>query len=191
MGFKDVRRRRVALGLSFGEILIAIALIGLIIVVVMGLFVKLMNASTKGLDQTVALDIAQNKLDYTGSSTPRIWMKWHSQFISAHVTQFWSSNTTSAATITGEAHSISDPRTPTLFYYTLTATELTDKGVGPDPFKSDYTNQMGDIYKLDMDVYWWPETATSKNSNATRSEFGRLSVHLDRIVFIENMKPSP
>lgn len=116
-----------------------------------------MNASSKGLDQTVALDIAQNKLDFAAQSTPSKWT-------------FWSS----------EEHSVTDPRTPTPFYYVLTPVELSNA-------TSDYTNRMGDVYRLDMEVYWWPEDPT-KQKVSTRAEYGRLSVKLSRVVYIENMK---
>ncbi|CAN0446559.1 unnamed protein product, partial [Phaeothamnion confervicola] len=88
-----VRGRRKG-GFTTAELLVAFALLAVIITVVIGLFVKLMNASSKGLDQTVALDIAQNKLDFAAQSTPSKWT-------------FWAS----------EEHSVTDPRTPTPFYY--------------------------------------------------------------------------
>ena len=156
---------------SFGELLIAIMLLALIIVVVVGLFVKLMNASTKGLDQTVALDIAQNKLDFAAASTPAKWT-------------FFSS----------EPHSITDPRTPTPFYYVLTAKDMSSY-VGPPGHLLPPSDLMGDLYKLDIDVYWWPANLNVTNVTVTqgtvRQEIGRLSVHLSRAVYIANMKPFP
>ena len=135
--------------------MIAIALLSVIIVIVIWLFLKLMTASTKGLDQTVALDIAQNKLDQASQSSASKWLVYNS-----------------------EAHSVSDPRTPTVFYYTMVASELTDASVAK-------SNMMGDMYKLDLEVYWWPE---GEHKVSVRQEMGRLSVRLSRIVYIENMK---
>ena len=149
--FVGVRRNR---GLTLAELVIAIGLLASIIVIVIGLFVKLMNASTKGLDQTVALDIAQNKLDQAAQSSPSKWLIYNS-----------------------EAHSVTDPRTPTTFHYTLTPRELTSNSAAD--------NKMGDMYHLDLEVYWWPE---KDKEVSTRRDMGRLSVKLSRVVYIENMK---
>ena len=151
---KNRQRNGRQLGVTLGESMVAIAILAVLIVVVIGLFVKLMSASTKGLDQTVALDIAQNKLDQASQSSAGKWQTGNS-----------------------EAHSVSDPRTPTVFYWQMGMDELTEA----DPT----VNLMGDVYKLDLEVYWWPE----KGGNVShRLEYGRQSVRLSRIVYIENMK---
>ena len=148
------RSSRLRTGLTLAELMIAIALLLVVTVIVIGLFLKLMTASTKGLDQTVALDIAQNKLDQAAQSSASKWLIYNS-----------------------EAHSVSDSRTPTIFHYVMTADELTATVPG--------SNTMGDMYKLDLEVYWWPE---EDKRVSTRHEMGRLSVKLSRIVYIENMK---
>jgi type II secretory pathway pseudopilin PulG len=171
---------RRARGFSMGELLIAVALLGLVIVTVIGLFVTLMNGSTKGLDQTVALDIAQNELDFCAGSAPAKWLALNNGTLGL-----------------SETHTVTDPRSPIPFYWVLTPTELSEPSGVTGAAAYDFaahpkTNAMGDMYRLDMDVYWWPDAAKTSVINVTsiasRGGMGRLSVHLSRIVYIENMK---
>jgi len=142
-------------GFTTGELLISVALLAVVITLTIGLFVMLMNASTKGLDQTVAIDICQNKLDQAAQSSANKWVIYNS-----------------------EAHSVTDPRSPTTFHYILNYDELTEHK----------TKAMGDMYRLDMEVYWWPEDP-NQHKVSTRVEMGRLSVRLSRVVYVQNMKP--
>lgn len=147
-------------GLTFAELMISFALLAVVIVVVIGLFVKLLNASTKGLDQTVALDIAQNRLDVVAASPASKWLGF-------------------AKTVD---MAIVDSRSNTTFYYNLTWNELSENGVNID-------NKMGDLYRVDVEVFWWPENTNPSNAKAAeRVEMGKLRVNLSRIVYIENMK---
>ena len=183
----DRRAGRRHRAFSMAELLIAVVILGVVIVTVMGLFLMLMNGSTKGLDQTVALDIAQNELDFCAGSTPAKWLALNGGVMGE-----------------AETHPVTDSSTNTTFYWVLTPTELSvtptplnvsSPPVASDPFNialNPNTNAMGDVYRLDMDVYWWPaaQNATTINvtSIASVSGFGRLSVHLSRLVYIENMK---
>jgi Tfp pilus assembly protein PilV len=145
-------------GLTFAELMISFALLAVVIVVVIGLFVKLLNASTKGLDQTVALDIAQNRLDVVAASPASKWAGF-------------------AKTVD---MAIVDSRSNTTFYYNLTWDELSKDGIKID-------NKMGDLYRVDVEVFWWPDDANNPKASQ-RIEAGKLRVNLSRIVYIENMK---
>lgn len=157
-------------GLTFAEVMIALAILGVVVVTVIGLFVKLMDASTKGLDQTVAIDIAQNRLDLVASSPANKWGGY----------------------VTSTDMTVIDPRSTTTFYYSMKATELSSAGGSPppvDPPASD--NMMGDLYRVDIEVYWWPQdTNHASGSGRVHKEMGRLSVQLSRLVYVENMKPT-
>jgi hypothetical protein len=172
------------------ELLVAVALMAVVIVSVMGLFLMLMNGSTKGLAQTVALDLAQNQLDYCAGSTP---VKWYAL-----------DNNSGILGGVAQVQYLTDSTSTTTFYWVLTPTELSvtpnplnhsSPPLPSDPFNpvlNPNTNQMGDVYKLDMDVYWWPDARNSfvysLDSIASRATMGRMSVHLSRVVYIENMK---
>ena len=145
-------------GLTFAELMISLALLAVVIVVVIGLFVKLLNASTKGLDQTVALDIAQNRLDVVASSPASKWAGFAST----------------------QGMAIVDSRSMTTFHYKLIYEELSSPGGQAD-------SKMGDLYRVDVEVFWWPDDQNNPQA-AKRTEMGQLKVNLSRIVYIENMK---
>jgi hypothetical protein len=63
-----------------------------------------------------------------------------------------------------------DPGSSTVFYYQLKPRLITDPS----------SSQMGDLYRLDVDVYWW-----QNQSQPNRRDYGRLNVHLARVVFVE------
>ncbi|MBX3171287.1 MAG: hypothetical protein KF760_28015 [Candidatus Eremiobacteraeota bacterium] len=46
-------------------------------------------------------------------------------------------------------------------------------------------NAMGDLYRLDLEVWWWPQ---GSGAASTRSGMGRLSLRQHRSVFVENQK---
>lgn len=138
--------------------MISFALLAVVIVVVIGLFVKLLNASTKGLDQTVALDIAQNRLDVVASSPASKWEGY--------------SKSTDMVVV--------DSRTATTFHYKLTYQELSSPGGQAD-------NKMGDLYLVNVEVFWWPDDQKNPQASK-RTEMGQLKVNLSRIVYVENMK---
>jgi len=69
-----------------------------------------------------------------------------------------------------------DPASKTTFYYRLRHRLI-----------SDPTDPMGDLYRLDVDVSWWPGDVT-KPYDAKRRDYGKLNLHLSRTVFIEHFK---
>ena len=47
---------------------------------------------------------------------------------------------------------------------------------------------MGDLYRLDVDVYWWPNDPTKLTKTPNRRDYGKLEVHLARCVFVERFR---
>lgn len=66
-----------------------------------------------------------------------------------------------------------DPASKTTFHYHLESRPLTHS-----------TSNMGDMYRLDVNVYWW----TNREAEDTRRDYGRLRVRLSRCVFVEQIK---
>ena len=141
-------------GLTLAELMFAMGLIGIIMVFVIGLGVQLTNSSTKGVDQTIAMEIAQRLINQAAKTDPSTWP-----------------TATMAENIT-----VTDPRTPTAFYYTCTNTMLSDYNKEP----------MGDLHQYQVTVFWWPNQSTS--SSTSRSGYGKLSVRLSRVLYVENMR---
>ncbi|MBT9587081.1 type II secretion system protein [bacterium] len=70
-----------------------------------------------------------------------------------------------------------DPALKTTFYYRLRNRRINGSG-----------DVMGDLYRLDVDVSWWPADPTLAVSTARRRDYGKLSLHLSRTVFVEQFK---
>lgn len=65
-------------------------------------------------------------------------------------------------------------RPPILFEYRLDSALL-----------SDASNPMGDLYRMDVDVSWWPQG----NASSQRRDYGRLTLRLSRVVFVPGRRP--
>lgn len=48
------------------------------------------------------------------------------------------------------------------------------------------TAQMGDLYRLDVQVSWWPDSSGTLQNQ--RRDYGKLHLNLSRTVFVENLK---
>ena len=69
------------------------------------------------------------------------------------------------------------PGLQTTFYYRFQFKQI-------DPGNS----LMGDLYRLDVDVYWWPPDPQNLQSSPNRRDYGKLQVHLARVVFLESFR---
>ena len=70
-----------------------------------------------------------------------------------------------------------DPGSKTTFYYRFRSKQIDDT-----------KSLMGDLYRLDVDVYWWPEDPTKLTKTPNRRDYGKLEVHLARCVFVERFR---
>ena len=70
-----------------------------------------------------------------------------------------------------------DPKQKTTFYYRLRHRRVTDVN---DP--------RGDLYRLDVDGSWWPDSPGAPHSSSNRRDYGKLTLHLSRAVFVEHFK---
>lgn len=69
-----------------------------------------------------------------------------------------------------------DPGSKTTFYYRFKHRVI------------DSQSLMGDLYRLDVDVYWWPDDPTRLQKTPNRRDYGKLQVHLGRVVFVEQFR---
>lgn len=76
-----------------------------------------------------------------------------------------------------ETFSSRDPRTQTTFYYRLRFRRLSRADA-----------EMGDLYRLDVDVSWWPADPGQPHQQTRRRDYGKLQVHLSDVVFIEDYR---
>jgi type II secretory pathway pseudopilin PulG len=70
-----------------------------------------------------------------------------------------------------------DPGAKTTFYYRFRSKQIDDT-----------KSLMGDLYRLDVDVYWWPDDPTKLAQSSNRRDYGKLEVHLARVVFVERFR---
>jgi prepilin-type N-terminal cleavage/methylation domain-containing protein len=139
-------------GFTIAELVLAIGLLGIIAVVVIGLFVRFTISSTKSSDHTVASELATKLLDDYVDSDPAFWDVHANQELRSH-----------------------DTETSTTFTYQLDYKLLS----GSDA-------EMGDLYRLDVFVSWWPDGGEGKRNQ--RRDYGQLHLNLSRIVFVERLK---
>lgn len=76
---------------------------------------------------------------------------------------------------TAEDFSSRDPRTQTTFYYNFRYRRLSQSDA-----------RMGHLYRLDVDVSWWPADPNNPHAAPQRRDYGKLQVHLSDIVFVED-----
>jgi prepilin-type N-terminal cleavage/methylation domain-containing protein len=69
-----------------------------------------------------------------------------------------------------------DPALKTTFYYRLSNRRI-----------STAEDEMGNLYRLDVDVSWWPANAANPQPGQRR-DYGKLSLQLSRTVFVEQFK---
>lgn len=139
------------------ELVAALGLIALLLLLVMGLFVRLNVSSSKSTDKAVALELASKVLEIQAGSSPPLW-------------ELEAQKTNAAQGLELRA-----PGSNTNFYYTFSYQRISDAS----------DSQMGDLYRLDVSVHWWPE---SSKADHTRGSYGRLQVHLARVVFVEQFR---
>lgn len=126
------RRRR---GLSLIELLLATAILTVCLVFVITLLLGLFRSSTKGEDQTIALEIADRLLSQISNADPSKW-----DLIASDPNVLYTH----------------DPRSQTVFKTDLDYLELSAA-----PADTATTPQMGDIYDVTVDVSWWAEDGTT------------------------------
>ena len=123
-------------GISLLEIVLATAILTVCLVFVITLLLGLFRSSTKGEDQTIALEIADRLLSQISNADPSKW-----DIIAADPNVVYTH----------------DPRTQTVFETDLQYSQLLAA-----PANSPTTPQMGDIYDVNVDVSWWDQGASDQ-----------------------------
>ena len=153
-------------GLTMGEMVVAVGLLGILVVFVALLFTRLLAASTKGSHQTVGMLFAQRRIDAAQRGGPPNWGT--AQPLPEDADGDFRETTSGE-----EGVYFQDDQSQTSFYYRFTA----------DRIKAD---AMGSLYRLSVDVVWWPSTADVA-SKARRSDVGHgtgnKSVTLSRVFY--------
>lgn len=68
-----------------------------------------------------------------------------------------------------------DPSSKTTFYYRLRNRKI-----------SDDSNPMGYLFRLDVDVSWWPADPANPHASTMHRRYGKTTLHLSRVVFVED-----
>lgn len=69
----NARHTRPTVGHTLGEVLIALGLLAVVLVFLVGLFVQLFATSGKGLDSTIALQMAESLMAEANDALPSRW----------------------------------------------------------------------------------------------------------------------
>lgn len=137
---------------------VALALLAVITVATTVFFLRLIMSSTKGADQTVALELADSVLNQSADLPPGDWAALHdehSAVLQSH----------------GE-------EAPTVYTYRLDVNEVEGARAWATPAPPD-DHVMGGLYRLDVEVTWW---------DTGHKQLGRLRAHASRVVFVERLK---
>jgi len=157
-----------------GEMVIAVGLLGIIVVFIAALFTRLLAASTKGTHQTLGMIFAQRRLDAAQRNGPPYWGAQEKLQHDIVTGNYWE------ATSGEEGVYFQDDQTETMFYYRFRA----DKVRAED--------RMGNLYRLTVDVAWWPSTdavASKARTTDVGHGTGKKSVTLSRVFYHPNIKP--
>ncbi|HIB67773.1 MAG TPA: type II secretion system protein [Phycisphaerales bacterium] len=119
-------------GLTLSEIVMALGLLTVISLAVIGVFTKLLSASTKNTDRTAAHLLAQSALDKAARQGPPDW-------------GFGLSGSTGTASISDKLSTNND-QTETEFTTTITVGKVTD---------ADPKIYLGNLYDVTVSVSWW------------------------------------
>ena len=152
------------------EMVLAVGLLALMVVFVAGLFTRLLAASSKSSTQTVGLLFAQRRLDAAQRNGPPNWGA--ASPISEVAGNYREGSSDSQGVY------LTDEAAQTTFFYRFEANRVESK-------------PMGDLYRLSVDVVWWPSTgATAKNAQPgeTGHGTGKQSVSLARVFYQHNVK---
>lgn len=144
-------------GMSLAEVMLSVALLGLILVSVIGLFHSLLSSTSKSGDLTAATVLAQQKLNQMVADQPRNLSIYGTDFPTDIITDGIYTHDTQTAT---EFYSRA---TPELLY--------TDPAIGK-------------AYYVEITVYWW--TADKQTVTATRGGHGRQFIKMGRMVYVPN-----
>lgn len=154
-----------------GEMVIAVGLLGIIVVFIAALFTRLLASSTKGSNQTLGLIFAQRRLDAAQRTGPPFWGLTKAMTADAGGDYV-------EGTASEQGVYFQDDQAQTSFYYKFQA----------DRIKAD---TMGDLYRLSVDVVWWPSTADVAKAAKTTDVghgTGKKSVSLSRVFYHPNIK---
>ncbi len=141
--------------MSVAEVVVAFGILGILAVVTIGVFTRLLSSSGKGTDQVAAQVVAQTVLDRAVRHGPPNW-------------GFPSGGATGKLEL-----EIREPTTQTDFLYRVEAQRATTTAD---------SLSMGNLYEVQVTVTWWQEEV---DSSAYRQGIGRTSLELSRLVFVK------
>ena len=154
-----------------GEMVIAVGLLGVIVVFIAALFTRLLAASAKSSNQTVGMIFAQRRLDAAQRTGPPYWGGTDKMTADGN-------GDFKETTSDSEGVYFQDDQAQTSFYYRFEAHLI----------KAD---AMGDLYKLSVDVVWWPSTkgvADKAKTTDVGHGTGKKSLSLSRVFYHPNIK---
>lgn len=157
--------------------MIAIGLVGTLVVVTAALFTKLMASSTKSTNQTVGLLFAQRRMEAALGTGPPFWGAASPMTYDA-VRRTWTESATDTTGFGGGPGGgvyTTDENNKTLFYHKLEATLVR-------------AQMMGDMYRLKVDVIWWPNLTGSEPQAVVRQGVGKQSITLTRLFYYQKVK---
>ena len=143
-------------GLTLAEIVLTLGLMAVLLLVVVGVFTKLMMSSVKSTDLTTASTLAQTILEHAVRQGPPEWGIGGDFSTTGGRAEFYTHDTNIS----------------TKFVYQVKV----DRATTPPE------SSMGTLYNIKVIVNWWGEEA---DRTSARPDLGRLSTELTRMVYVE------
>ena len=144
------------LAMTLAETVMALALMGVLIVVVVGFFSRMLMASAKSTDQTAGRLLAHSVLERAAREGPPNWG------VAGNL----------GSTAGGQRVYAHDSLTGTDFVYRVDVTKVS---------VTRPNIPMGEMYQLDVTVTWWKDKA---DAQAQSEGVGQVSTQLKRTVYI-------
>lgn len=141
------------------------------------LFTKLMASSTRTTNQSVGLLFAQRRMDAALATGPPFWGSDAPMTYNVG-TRTWEENasdTTAFAGGPGSGVYTSDETNKTVFYHKMQAQLIRPQ-------------MMGDLYRLRVDVVWWPNTSGGTIQSTVRQGVGKQFLTLTRLFYYPKVK---
>lgn len=148
-------------GFSLTELVLSVFILALALIFIIAVFTKMLAATSKGADMTVATYLAQSELDKMLNDPVRL--------------RDIVNNTTSSFLYTGASNlayttDFTDSLNRTTYYFQITAQPLINDA---------FTERQ--LYYVEANVYWWEESP-----DAVREGLGRTHLRLSRLYYLRD-----
>lgn len=148
-------------GFSLTELVLSVFILALALIFIIAVFTKMLAATSKGADMTVATYLAQSELDRMLNDPVRL----------RDIVNNTSGDLYAGAYNLAYTTDFTDSLNRTTYYFQITAR----------PLISDPHTTERQLYYVEANVYWWGESP-----DAVREGLGKTSLRLSRLYYLRD-----